>query len=496
MHLRKRSSGIHLHIASLPSNFGIGDLGPKSFEFIELLYETKQNFWEILPVTPTREELGNSPYLGGSSFAGNTLLISPDLLEEEDLLNLSDSHPTQGPQIDYDLAREVKHKMMKQAFKKFQENFQDYKYEFDTFCSENKRWLGNYTLYKTLRENIGKPWYLWPPPLRDREGEALATRRRRFKESIDFHRFEQFIFYRQWSKLKKFCNDRGVKIIGDLPFYVNHDSADAWVHPEMFKLDEEKQPLFLSGVPPDYFSDTGQLWGTPVYDWERLRDTGFQWWIDRIRHQLEMFDALRLDHFRGFSAYWQVPGEAETAEEGSWEEVPTHDFFKALARYLPTLPFVAEDLGVITADVRETRNSLEIPGMKVLLFAFDGSPDNPYLPHNHTRNSVVLTGTHDTNTVKGWFLESSSETRQFLNDYLGRKPSEKEISWELIRLAMSSVSNLSLIPLQDVLSLGSEARMNYPDKSGNNWRWKVTDDQLEGDPFIRLKEMTETFGRD
>lgn len=496
MHLRKRSCGIHLHITSLPSNFSIGDLGPRAFEFVDLLSEAKQNFWGLLPVTPTRREYGDSPYLGDSSFAGNILLISPKLLEEENLLNLSGKPLGDPTQVDYKSAHKVKYEIIGQAFKKFQKRFQDYKYEFEKFCSENSEWLDHYALYKALRDKIGEPWYFWPPPLRDREEKALEEKKRKLKEDIQSEKFAQFIFFRQWSALKEHCRKKGIKLIGDLPFYVNHDSADAWVHPEIFKLDEDKQPLFVSGVPPDYFSDTGQLWGTPVYDWEYLEDTGFEWWIERLEHHLNMFDILRLDHFRGFSAYWQVPRQAETAEEGSWVEVPTDEFFDTLTKHIPMLPFVAEDLGDITPKVREDKDKLGIPGMEVLVFAFDGSPDNPHLPYNHSQNSVVLPGTHDTNTVRGWFSEASSETKNTLCNYLGRKISEEEVSWELIRLAMSSVAKLSILPLQDVLSLGGEARMNYPSRSKGNWRWRVTSDQLKGKPLTRLKKMTETFGRD
>ncbi|MFW6117109.1 MAG: 4-alpha-glucanotransferase [Thermoproteota archaeon] len=495
MHLRKRACGIHLHITSLPSNFGVGDLGPRALEFVDLLGEAHQNFWGILPVTPTLREHGDSPYLSSSSFAGNTLLISPVLLEEEGLLKLPNGYQRELTRVDYRLAHKVKDEIIGRAFQKFQNRFQDYKCEFEAFCSKNDEWLEDYALYTALKDRSSKPWYLWPPPLRDREEKALKKERENLKEAMELESFAQFIFFRQWSTLKEHCRDRGIKVIGDLPFYVNHDSADAWIHPEIFKLDEEKHPLFVSGVPPDYFSDTGQLWGTPVYDWEHLKSTGFKWWIERIQHQLSMVDVLRLDHFRGFSAYWQVPSEAKTAEEGSWVEVPTDEFFDTLARYCPMLPFISEDLGDITPEVREDKDKLGIPGMKVLVFAFGGSPDNPYLPHNHSRNSVVLTGTHDTNTARGWFSNASSEIKNNFYGYIGRKISGEEVSWELVRVAMSSVANLSILPLQDILSLGSEARMNHPTKGEDNWRWRVTADQFIGKAWIRLKEMTEIYGR-
>ncbi|MCP8318211.1 MAG: 4-alpha-glucanotransferase [Candidatus Methylarchaceae archaeon HK01B] len=499
MVIRKRGSGILLHVTSLPSNFGIGDFGPWAFKFADLLSEARQSYWNILPLTPTSMEYGNSPYKADSSFAGNTLLISPKLLVKEKFLPdwlLNSLQDLPSKRVDYKAVSEIKNQIIKKAYEDFRQKIRDYSSEFETFCAENSNWLDDYTLYKALKEEIGKPWYLWPPHLRDREEGALEEKKRNLKDLIELQKFAQFVFFRQWRSLKEYCRSKRLNVIGDLPFYVSLDSSDVWAHPEIFKLDMEKRPKFVSGVPPDYFSDSGQLWGDPVYDWVRLAATHFEWWMDRIEHSLKLFDMLRLDHFRGFIAYWEVPSYAKKALNGKWVEIPSEIFFNALFSRFPDPPLIAEDLGFITAEVREVIKKYDIPGMKVLLFAFGGSPDNPYLPHNHLRNAVVLTGTHDTNTVRGWYTEEATqEERNMLFKYIGRKTSEEEVSWELIRLSMISVASLSIIPMQDVLSLGSESRMNRPAISMNNWEWRVTEEQFGCDAFWRLREMTEIFGR-
>lgn len=493
----KRASGILIHITSLPSKFGIGDLGEWAYKFSNLLSEIKQSYWHILPLNPTSLDYGNSPYFSNSGFAGNPLLISPELLMNEkflsnsiELINLPSKY------VDYKAVSKFKEVIIEKAYKSFNQKFNDYKIEFEEFCDENSKWLDDYALYKALRRVFNSPWYLWPNHLRDREKSALNEKRETLKDFINFEKFTQFLFFKQWFSLKEYCNKKGLMIIGDIPFYVSYDSVDVWINSEIFKLDENKRPLFVSGVPPDYFSAKGQLWGTPVYNWEQLKRMDFEWWIDRIKHNLKLFDLLRLDHFRGFLAYWEVPADSDTAINGEWIKTPSEEFFNTLIKHFPNLPFIAEDLGVITPDVIEVRDRFGILGMRVLLFAFNGSPNNPHLPHNHLKNSVVLTGTHDTNTVKGWFLEEATqEAKNMLFKYTGKVLSEENVSWEFIRLAMISVANLSIIPMQDILSLGSEARMNKPSSTSHNWEWRVTTEQLMSNELQRFKELTEIFGR-
>ncbi|MEM1524960.1 MAG: 4-alpha-glucanotransferase [Nitrososphaerales archaeon] len=492
----RRASGILLHITSLPSNFGIGDLGKWAYKFSNLLLEIKQSYWQILPLNPTSIEHGNSPYFSNSGFAGNPLLISPDLLINEKLLpNSFDKKSINLPSkyVDYKAVSKIKGMILMKAYKFFKDR-KDYN-GFEKFSIENSKWLDDYALYKALKRKFNKPWYLWPSDLRDRDKSALNEERKALKDFIDFEKFTQFLFFKQWFSLKKYCNEKGLKIIGDIPFYVSHDSADVWVNPEIFKLDKNKMPLFLSGVPPDYFSNKGQLWGTPVYNWDELERRNFEWWIERIKHNLKLFDLLRLDHFRGFLAYWEVPAYCDTAEKGKWIKTPSEEFFSKLIKQFPNLPFIAEDLGFITLDVEEAISKLGIPNMKVLLFAFSNS-NSSHLPHNHSKNSVVFTSTHDTNTVKGWFLnEATQEEKDRLFKYVGKKLSERTVSWEFIRLSMISVANLSITPMQDILSLGSEARMNKPSSLSNNWEWRLTIEQLISNKLQRFKELTEIFGR-
>ena len=484
-----------MSITSLPSDFGVGDLGPSALRFADLLSESKQSYWQVLPVTPTG--LGNSPYNPTSAFAGNTLLISPEILEEEGLLS---ELPKAGhDQLPLDRARYadaliLKREMIRKAHNRFKEG-SDFG-EFKEFCLENSNWLESYSLYVALKEERDEPWYLWPKGLRDRKPDSLAEKGIKLRDVVDRERFAQFEFFKQWHSLKEYCADLGIGLLGDLSFYVACDSADVWSNREMFKLDSEGSPSFVGGVPPDYFSETGQLWGNPVYDWERLKTQNFGWWTQRIQHTLKLFDVMRLDHFRGFVAYWEVPGDAKTAVSGKWVAAPWEAFFETVKSRFPAMPFVAEDLGVITPDVTAVMRRFDLPGMDVLLFAFDSGPDNPYLPENQLPDSVVYTGTHDTNTVRGWFRdEASPEQKKRLFDYLGKEVPEEEASWEFISLAQNSVASLSIIPIQDVLSLGSNARMNRPSFAEGNWEWRATSEQLKSDAFGRLGEETESSRR-
>jgi 4-alpha-glucanotransferase len=496
--MQKRASGIFLHITSLPSKYGIGDLGPWAYRFANLLIDSKQSYWQILPLTPTMPKYGNSPYSTCSSFAGNALLISPEQLIKEDLLPDSFREWRQknsSKRINYIAVSNQKKELIKKAYGEFKKRFQDYSSEFENFCEMNSKWLDDHALFMAIYDKEEKPWYLWPSHLRNRDRRELNETKKQLRNLINQEKFVQFIFHKQWHKFKEFCKNIGLSIIGDLPFYVNYDSVDVWAHHELFKLNQNRGTDFVSGVPPDYFSEDGQLWGNPIYDWKQLTTTRYRWWIDRLQNSLIRCDKIRLDHFRGYLSFWEIPVGSK-ASEGSWVKAPSRDFFSTLGRYFPNQSFIAEDLGFITSDVREAIRTLGIPGMKVILFAFRGSSDNSHLPHNHSYNYVVHTGTHDTNTARGWFNEELGQNgRNQLEKYVGKEISDNEVSWEIIKLAMISPAFLSIIPIQDMLSLGSEARMNHPTTTNSNWEWRITADQVKNKAFENLGETTETFGR-
>jgi len=494
-----RGSGILCHLTSLPSRFGIGDMGPWAYRFADFLSETKQRYWQYLPLNPTDLEYFNSPYHSISAFAGNPLLISPELLFQHGFLG--QYHPEPLPQlkeplVDYPSVVAIKNELFGEAYRQFK------KYprpeDFILFCEEQNWWLDDFALFMALKSHFGgKAWNSWPQELRDRDGKALQSAKAEIHEEYEKQKFLQYLFFKQWFPLKAYCNRRGIKIIGDMPIYVVHDSAEAWVHPTLFYLDDEKMPSVVAGVPPDYFSETGQLWGNPVYRWDVLVQTGYDWWIRRVGHNLSLFDLVRVDHFRGFIAFWEIPAREKTAIHGRWVTAPGRDFFQSLSKKFPRLPIIAEDLGVITQDVWEVMNHFGFPGMKVLLFAFgDGLPTNPYAPHNHLKNCVVYTGTHDNNTVRGWFEnEASAEDKRRLSQYLGREVSAENVHLELMRLAMMSVANTAIIPMQDILGLAGEARMNRPSKKAGNWRWRLMQDQLTDRMKNQIREMTEIYGR-
>jgi 4-alpha-glucanotransferase len=493
----KRASGILLHLSCLPSAYGIGDLGLESYRFAELLACQKQHYWSILPLTPTRVGDGNSPYLTSSAFAGNPLLISPELLAEDGFLPKQAAKAAQGnaSRVDFQTVTQQKTDLLTQAYTKFKKTAQQQS-EYEAFCSQNSLWIDDYALYVALRQKTGKPWYEWLSSIRNREPKALVRKQRQLAEQIEQEKFSQYLFFSQWSRLKSHCNRLGIQIIGDIPFYVAHDSADAWVHPELFSLYANGKSRSVGGVPPDYFSATGQLWGNPTYNWPRHEDTGFKWWMQRISHNLQLCDRLRLDHFRGFVAYWQVAAVAKTALRGKWVNAPSEQFFSALKQAFPNLPFIAEDLGYIDQPVKDAIDRLKIPGMRVILFGFDGSKDNPHTLSNHVTNSVVYTGTHDTNTAQGWFAnEASTKDKANLCSIIGKKVAAQEVSSEIVKLALSSISDICLIPVQDVLGLGAEARMNNPSKSLGNWQWRVTRQQLASSKLAKLGELTANYLR-
>ncbi|TSA09367.1 MAG: 4-alpha-glucanotransferase [Deltaproteobacteria bacterium] len=498
--MKRRGSGILLHITSLPSFYGIGDLGPSAYQFVDFLSETKQSFWQILPLKPTSTAHGNSPYSSFSAFAGNTLLISPERLVEEGLLSKADikDHPSFPDEtVIYKTVTEYKTELFRAAYGNFKKRRQK-DYGFVEFCNENRYWLDDYVLFVTLKESFGGAvWSEWPEDIRDRKGEIRKELKGKLKDKIEMGKFLQYVFYKQWHSLRAYCNSKDIQIIGDIPIYVNYDSADVWANPRIFKLDENRRPTFMAGVPPDYFSSTGQLWGNPVYNWDFLRETEYAWWIRLIEHNLKLFNIIRLDHFRGLVAYWEVPAGEETAINGRWVEVPARDFFDKLLKRFSSLPIIAEDLGIITPDVKEIVDLYGFPGMKLLLFAFgDDVATNPYVPHNHVKNCVVYTGTHDNNTAKGWFRkEARPEDKRRLFQYLGRKVTEETVRQEFVRMAMMSVADLVIIPMQDILGLGEEARMNTPSTANGNWEWRLLPGQLTPSVAGELSEVTKIYGR-
>ena len=490
----RRGSGLLLHITSLPGSPLVGDLGPSAHEFLELLREARQRYWQVLPLSPTSPEHDNSPYSGLSAFAGNPILVSPQLLAEEGLLTREElsSLPTGDPsRVDYGAAYQHRQRLLRLAFSRFRPGG-----DYDRFVDSNSWWLDDYALYVALREHFGgADWGSWPEPLRRREPRELEAWRGKLRERVELELFVQFKFFEQWGRLRAHARRLGVQLIGDVPIYVSYDSSDAWSNPRIFKLGRDLRPLYVSGVPPDYFSRTGQLWNTPVYDWDELKRERYGWWVRRMRHAASLFDAVRLDHFRGFVAYWEVPAGEKTAVNGRWARGPGEDLFRAIMRAAPGLQLIAEDLGLITPDVVRLRESLGIPGTKVLQFAWDGRPDNPYKPHNYERNFVVYTGTHDNNTIVGWFFtEASPRARAEAMRYMGLRD-VREVNWAFIRLAMMSVADVSVFPVQDVLGLGPEARMNRPGTTGNNWLWRLRSMRDLWRAVGRLRELTEAYGR-
>jgi len=498
--MRVRNSGILLHVTSLPSPYGIGDLGQTARGFVDFLTSAGQTMWQVLPLNPTSTDCGNSPYCSNSAFAGNPLLISPEILVEEQLLSSADTKTLPAlseNRVDYPAVMESKYRLLRLAFQTYRNRLEK-DAQFEAFCEDNVYWLNDYALFVSLKERFqGLPWSDWPPEVKDRHPSVLKGLQQRLKDRVDLEKFLQYMFYRQWSSLKKYCGRKKVLLVGDMPIYVSYDSSDVWAHSDIFKLNEKKMPAALAGVPPDYFSTTGQLWGNPVYDWEVLKERRYDWWIRRMEQNLKLFDLIRLDHFRGFVGYWEVPADEKTAVNGKWVETPATDFLDTLLRRFPFLPLIAEDLGTITPDVREVMSVYGFPGMKVLLFAFgDDLSKNPYAPHNHTRNSVVYTGTHDTNTVRGWFTgEAGVEEKERFHRYIGRRVADDEVHWELMRLAMMSVANTAIIPMQDALGLGEESRMNFPSKAERNWEWRLVQAQITPALVERLLEITSTFGR-
>lgn len=493
----QRAAGVLLHPTSLPGRFGCGDLGPAAHAWIDWLARAGMRYWQVLPLHPPAA--GNSPYSAASAFALNPNLISPELLAADGLVDeavLKRAELPSGAQVDFAAVTERKRALLRAAWASWNENPRpELRTAFERFRQAERGWLDDWALYAAARAlHPGRSWCEWPKALAAREPAALAALAESQRESIDWHAFVQFLLAGQWQRLRAHATSRGVRLFGDVPIYVLHDSVDVWAHRELFQLDEDGRPSAISGVPPDYFNAEGQLWGNPLFDWERLADTGFDWWVDRVRHALRELDLLRLDHFRGFVAYWSVPAGAETAQSGSWRPGPGEALFTALRQALGSLPLVAEDLGDITAEVNALREALGLPGMAILQFGFNPAPRSQFVPYLHRRAQIVYTGTHDNNTARGWWEEeASAEVRQFVVSYLGREP--QAIHHELARLALASCACLAIVPMQDLLGLGREARMNWPGVVDGNWGWRMLPDDTSAALADQFATLNRTYGR-
>ncbi len=494
--LKERSSGILLHPTSLPGKYGIGTLGKAAFEFIDFLVNARQQYWQILPLGPTG--YADSPYQCFSAHAGNPNLIDLDLLVKARLLHaddLSEFPHFSNERVDFEGVQQTRLPLLRKAYHSFTlyaDNLEKMAYR--NFLKDQSKWINDYALFRAIKANRDqKPWYHWENPLKMRDTEAIKAIQATLHDEVDFHKFMQFLFFRQWNAVKEYAHSHKVKIIGDIPLYVALDSADAWANPEIFEFDDQRNPIRVGGVPPDYFSETGQLWGNPLFRWDKLKETGYQWWIDRIRTNLNLYDIIRIDHFRGFAAYWAVPYNEKTAINGEWVPCPGKEFFDALQAEFGNLPIIAEDLGVITPDVEELRDGFDLPGMKILQFAFDSSEANDYIPHNYVKNCLVYTGTHDNDTVVGWFNHASEEDRKYVLDYL--YTNEHEIHWAFLRLAWSSVAYTAIVPMQDLLGLDTSARMNLPGTTQDNWQWRVNARDFTPELASRLAHLTTLYGR-
>ncbi len=490
-----RSSGILLHPTSLPSPYGIGDLGTSAYHFIDFLEQSGQRFWQVLPLTPTG--YGNSPYMSFSAIAGNPLLISPELLRQDGLIT-TDRFDRSFPQdvVDFDQVIPYKRELLAHAYSNAltQESLQK---NLEEFCEEQAAWLDDYALFMALAEaHPHHSWHQWDQDLARRDPQALAAAREKYSDTIGLHQFQQYCFFKQWHNLRTYANDRNIEIIGDIPIYVSHHSADVWAHPQNFALDPDTFAVALmAGVPPDYFSATGQLWGNPIYNWEYMEQDNFSWWIDRFERLTKLVDWIRIDHFRGFDTYWQVPAGETTAINGEWREAPGEKFFQVLQEKLGSLPILAEDLGEIRPEVTILREKFHFPGMRVLVFGFGGDSHNPHLPHHYPENALVYTGTHDNDTVLGWWLKASSHERSRLMDYFGlsHPPLAEDVPWLLIRSGLASVAKLCILPLQDVLGLDNSARMNRPGLGAGNWSWRYS--HIPEGISNKLRHLTHLYSR-
>jgi 4-alpha-glucanotransferase len=497
-----RSGGIILHPTSLPGPHGIGDLGSQAYRFVDWLAGSGCKLWQILPLGPTG--YGDSPYQCFSAFAGNPYLISPDFLLRDGLLaqsDLADRPEFHAGRVDFGRLIPWKLSLLSRAFDRYRSDPEPFRAEFDYFCAENASWLDDYALFMALKESHGGgAWNGWPEPLRKRDRAALDAARKQQAASVLRFTFYQFLFFRQWFSLREYANQKRIQIVGDIPIFVAYDSADVWANPELFFLDERGNPTVVAGVPPDLFSPTGQLWGNPLYRWDVHKGTDYAWWLERMRWTLNLVDILRLDHFRGFAGYYEIPATEKTAEHGRWVPGPGADFFHAMDARLSDglatreikLPIIAEDLGVITPDVIQLLDEFQLPGMRVLQFGFS-APDHPFLPHNYVPNCVAYTGTHDNDTARGWFKTAPKKEREFALRYL--RADGHDFAWDLIRSVWSSVAMFAITPMQDVLDLGGEARMNFPSKLGGNWEWRMREGDMNDVLAEKVRDLNYLYLR-
>lgn len=489
-----RAGGILLPVSSIPSAYGIGTFSKEAYQFIDFLEKAGQTYWQILPLGPTG--YGDSPYQSFSTFAGNPYYIDLEQLIEEGLLTKEDgvgnSFDSDETYVDYE---KIYFSRFKILYKAFTNSKIEKDPEFQRFVEDNQAWLKDYALYMAIKDSLsGISWSEWPEEIKTRQSTALEKAGKKLKEQVLFYEFQQFLFKKQWMKLKKYANDKGILIIGDIPIYVAFDSADTWANPELFQLDDHCEPIAVAGCPPDAFSATGQLWGNPLYRWEYHKETGYEWWMQRIAHCYELYDVVRIDHFRGFDEYYAIPYGNLTAEYGQWEKGPGYELFRVMKEKIGNKRVIAEDLGFLTESVRKLVKKTGYPGMKILQFAFDSREESDYLPHNYVQNSVVYTGTHDNDTTLGWLDELKKRDKSFAKRYLGIR-SSKNIQWEFIRAALSSVSDTAIIPMQDYLGLGAEARINTPSTLGNNWKWRMTEGALDDELAEKIRQMTKMYGR-
>jgi len=490
--MKQRASGIFLHPSSLPSPYGIGDLGLQALRWIDQLAAAKQSYWQFCPLSPTG--YGDSPYQALCSFAGNTLLISPHELRAMGLLKEADLQAfprLPESRVDFGAVISEKEKLFRVAF----DNFTDTP-EFSAFCKKEASWLDGYALFRVIKTMHGeKPWWKWETPYMKRDKTVLKTVSEKFADDLRYHKFLQYLFDLQWHKVHAFASKQGISLIGDVPFYTAYDSSDVWLEPKQFLLDKKFTPVEVAGVPPDYFSVTGQLWGNPLYKWETMKKDGYSWWRRRIQKALEFVDYIRIDHFRAFDSYWAIPYGNTTAVKGKWCKGPGLPFFESIKEKLGNLPFIAEDLGDITEDVTKLRDAIGAPGMKILQFAFDSNPKNPYLPYNVTSDSVTYTGTHDNDTALGWFSTLPADLKKRVCGYLNCYATEDKFLDAFIRCALASPSWLCLIPMQDVLGLGPMNRMNTPGTTMGNWQWRITRNMPVYEKLANLAELTQIYGR-
>lgn len=503
-----RCSGILIHPTSLPSRFGLGDFGPEAHRFAEQLAAAGQTIWQVLPLGPVGT--GNSPYQSYSAFAGEVLLISPELLVEEGVLEKKDiARIPEFPadKADFEAVRSWKMPLLAKAYTNFSKSGSpNLRHSFEQFCADHSVWLDDYALFVVLKQKFGadKSWTDWDTSLSKRNPAALAKLEAECRDEVQRQKYWQFIFYRQWDELRKHCTECGVKVMGDIPIYVSHESSDVWAHPRQFVLDNAGKPTVISGVPPDYFSKTGQRWGNPIYNWKEMEQTGFHWWIERFRGTFRLYDLLRVDHFRGFESYWEVPAAEDTAVNGKWVKAPGEKLFNAVTSELGQLEIVAEDLGDITPEVIELRKTFHFPGMAILQFAFgiEGNAAN-YRPHNLEREIIAYTGTHDNDTIMGWWNSDGGDStrtdedirleREFTESYLG--PSSEPMNWRLMRSYYVSVAQVAIVPMQDVLGLGAEARMNRPGVAEGNWGWRMRPGAFSEEQQKKLHDMAALYDR-